>query len=244
MEWIERHRRGESVAVWGELIGRGETLSPAERADAALVARATMARVRDAVNAIVTALAGQGYVFARPTRAFVPPPADIGAVVDAIEGRVGAIPLSLRAAWEVAGSFDLTGSHPDWEAPACLRLPGAVEGPRGVWLTDPLVLYPAAEVYERVVDDDVPRGALPLWPDPLHKAGYSGDPETCVEVPAPSADASLVWPGDAPGAVTPSTLVGYLRWALVEYAGFPGFATLGRAAWPRIEALRALVVAP
>lgn len=235
----ERYRAGDRVEVWVELARLGE-LDGASRAAALEVARATMERVRDSIAAIARELSRRGYVFARPARAWVSPGRDASRLVDAIEVQVGAVPVALRALWEVVGSYDVTGSHPDWPAPACLRLPGAKEGPSGVWLTDPLVLYPVAEVLERVDDDGLPTAGLPLWPDAFHKAGYSGGPETCAVVPAETADAELV--GGAAGV--PASLVGYLRWALGEYGGFPGFAGVGADAWPGVSALRDLVVAP
>jgi len=203
--------------------------------------RGTMTAVRDGVDAIVELLNEQGYAFAHPKRAYLPPAAGAGEIVDAIEARVGPVAPALRAAWEVVGSYDLTGSHPDWPVTACLMLPGANEGPGGVWLTDPLVLYSPADVVARLDDaEEEFRDRIPVWPDAYHKAGYSGSPETCIAVPSSDAQGELI-EGD-PSARRPPTLVRYLRWALTEYGGFPGLETIGPAEWPRLDELRRMVV--
>lgn len=201
----------------------------------------TMTTVRDTVDAIVEVLRSQGYVFAHPKRAFVPPLPGVSREVEAIEARVGPRSPALRAAWETVGSYDLTGSHPDWPVTACLRLPGAKEGPGGVWMTDPIVLYSPADVLQRLDDaEDEFRGRVPVWPDAYHKAGYSGSPETCVAVPSDDPNGELI-EGD-PSAKRPPTLVAYLRWALTDFAGFPGFAELGTEKWPALDDLKKLVI--
>lgn len=201
----------------------------------------TMTTVRDVIDAIVEALRDQGYVFAHPKRAFVAPRAGVSQRVDAIEARVGPIPPALRAAWEIVGSYDLTGSHPDWPVTACLMLPGAKEGPGGVWMTDSIVLYSPTDVLARLDDaEDEFRDRVPVWPDAHHKAGYSGSPETCVAIPSNDPDAELI-EGD-PNAKRPPTLVAYLRWALTNFGGFPGFSEIGADKWPALTASRNLVV--
>lgn len=201
----------------------------------------TMATVRDIVDAIVEVLRSQGYAFAHPQRAYVPPLPGVSREVDAIEARLGPLPPALRAAWEIVGSYDLTGSHPDWPVTACLMLPGAREGPDGVWMTDPIVLYSPADVLERLDDaENEFRDRVPVWPDAYHKAGYSGSPETCVAIPSASDEGDLI-EGD-PSANRPTTLLAYLRWALGEFGGFPGFADIGAERWPGLEGLKRLVV--
>ena len=201
----------------------------------------SMASVRDVVDAIVEVLRSQGYAFAHPKRAFVPPLPGVSRDIDAIEGRIGAVPPALRAAWEVVGSYDLTGSHPDFPVTACLMLPGAKEGPGGVWMTDPIVLYAPADVLSRLDDaEDEFRDRVPVWPDAYHKAGYSGSPETCVAIPSDDPEAELL-EGD-PGAKHPTTLVRYLRRALIDFGGFPGFAEIGADKWPALEELKKLAV--
>ena len=201
----------------------------------------TMITVRDTVDAIVEVLRSQGYAFAHPKRAFVPPLPGVSREVDAIEARVGPLSPALRAAWELVGSYDLTGSHPDWPVTACLMLPGAKEGPAGVWMTDPIVLYSPADVLQRLDDaEDEFRDCVPVWPDAYHKAGYSGSPETCVAIPSDDPNDELI-EGD-PSAKRPPTLVAYLRWALTDFAGFPGFAELGAEKWPALDGLKKLVI--
>ena len=235
VEWRSRHSRGEGAEVWTELRRTG-ALDGAARAEALEVARETMRRVRSAVSAIVDLLTDQGYRFAHPRRTLVAPAPDTEKLIAALEARSGPLPLALRAAWEVVGSFDLTGTHPDWPVTACLMVPGEKEGPGGVWMTDPVVLYAPSEVMARLDDHaDEYDSALPVWPDAFHKAGYSGGPETRAPVGMVTADAELVTGDSNPRG--PRTLVGYLVWALAEWGGFPGFEAMGAKAWPGLETL-------
>jgi hypothetical protein len=48
---------------------------------------------------------------------YLPPGPDIVAYLEEVERRVGLLPLSLRAWYEVVGSVNLMGSHPDFGDP-------------------------------------------------------------------------------------------------------------------------------
>ena len=196
-----------------------------------------MVWARAALEALTAQLTQEGYQFARPARALVGPSTEVAELIAAMEQRVGPIPLAVGLMWSIIGSVDLTGGFPDWETTS-LRLSGGKEGPQ-IWLSDALVIAPPREVLARLEDDPELVG-LPLWPDALHKAGYSGDPETCAEVPSSDVDAILfkeagAWPGGQP-----TTLTRYLRWAIGEHAGFPGLRDCERAK-PRLTRLKARI---
>jgi predicted RNA-binding protein with RPS1 domain len=169
-----------------------------------------MEALRDALTRLVAHLRATNYRFVEAKRAYVPPRAsDLGALAR-LEKKV-VVPSVLSAFWRTVGSVDLRGHHPSWPFSTYLGFAGAREP---VWLTDPLVIGPAAQVIgDALAEGDGPPLALHLAPDALGKAGYS-------------AGASTVWlPQDANDPAlhgTEETLRAHLRRAL-PWAGFPGF---------------------
>ena len=210
-EWLERYRAGERVQVWAEMTAACPDLrETADWDDAVGVARETMTRARTNVERLVDLLPANGYQFRLPfERAFVSPPADIEAQLDAFEVKVGRMPLALRAWFELVGHVDLTGIHPEWE----------FEYPDPLVVAAPLDSL-ASEFDEWQADrgTEWDRGAftLDLAPDALHKADVSGGPPYGLEVPNAGVDGSFL--NERHG----TTFVNYLRIAFV-WGGFPGW---------------------
>jgi hypothetical protein len=194
---------------------------------------------RAALEGLTTQLTEEGYQFARPARALVRPSLELPELIYLIEQRVGPLPLAVGLMWSIIGSVDLTGGCADWPTTS-LRTSGGKEG-SGVWLSDALVIMPPREVLARLEDDPELPG-LPLWPDALHKAGYSGDPETCVELPCSGVEGTLFKEAGTWPATQPTTLTSYLQWAISEHAGFPGLCNCERAQ-PRLARLKSRIPA-
>ena len=99
---------------------------------------------------------------------------------------------------------------------------------------DPLMVYSAEEALDMVSamdgDDDDPM-RIEFAPDALHKANISGGGPYFIQVPQSLADARVE---DAPHNVT---FVEYLRFAILEWGGFPGWEEAA-AAPPELNQLR------
>ena len=74
------------------------------------------------------------YQFRNPDEVFVRPDVDVLVRIAEVESRVGPLPLSLCAWYQIVGSVDFTGSHPDWPE----ELTGAYP--------DPLVVHPSSYI--------------------------------------------------------------------------------------------------
>jgi hypothetical protein len=139
-------------------------------------------------------------------RAHVPAATDITKQIREIEKRVGMLPLSLRAFYEVVGSVDLMGQHPTL-------------APRGGSISsDPLVVYAVQDALadaEQIDSDDDDRHVV-IAPDDLHKANVSGGEPYHIAVPDERADGELL--NERHGLF----FVEYLRLAF-RFGGFPGY---------------------
>ena len=132
MTLLERYCYGERDEVWAELRSTGERVREEPLfSEAQAVLREAMNRVRDNVQTIVGYLESEGYRFGTYQRDNTPfgevephqdfseaplgmPAPDILERIEAFEAKFGAIPLSLRMFWEVVGSVNLVGHHPDF----------------------------------------------------------------------------------------------------------------------------------
>src|SRR6185295_5560194 len=119
------------------------------------------------------------------------------------EEEAGPLPLSLVAFWEVVGSVDFVGMHPEW--------------PNGL---DPLVVIPPdgalSSLYEEGGDEDSAEWFVGLAPDDVHKDNESGGDMYGVALPNPSAD--FVFMNESHNL----PFVSYLRLAILRWGGFPG----------------------
>ncbi len=220
MTYLARYQSGEHEQVWAELTALGEQVRQEFiLSDALAVAYETMSRAGENVRHLVSRLQGIGYQFETSEGSFVrdrrfngvgitkfgpyaPPVDNTKFVLDFMEAETGPWPLSLRAWYEVVGSVDLTGFHPDWPEV----------------YTDPLVLYPIEPTFDGWEDDGGRLGLsiFSIAPDYYHKADVSGGGPYAIQVPDGFADALVLneWHD--------MTLVPYLR-ECFRWGGFPGF---------------------
>ena len=234
---LDRYLAGEHELVWKELTALGEKArSEPHAADALAVAFETMHRVAQNVGVIAERLNALDYRFVYPgsggffglRRAaahepHVPPPADARDGIAQLEELAGgAIPLSLRAFFEVVGEVNLNGDHPAL-APKDSNI-----------APDPLMVCGIEEAIAMIEssdrDDDEPV-LLEFAPDALHKANVSGGGPYAIALPNPVADARVE---DAPQDVP---FVDYLRIAILQWGGFPGWEE-AKAAPAELDRLR------
>jgi uncharacterized protein DUF6745 len=210
----ERYIAGEHTAVWTELVSRGAAVrGDPFAADALAVAYETMSRVERNIRTIVSRLVQLGYEFTTPDGArrkvnnvLVEPDSRTAKRLQRFEKSVGAVPLSLRAFYEVVGSVDLIGRHP--------RLAPAA----GTIAPDPLVIVGIEDAISAIEDDDEgeSESALMLAPDDLHKSNVSGGAPYEIGVPDPAADARVL------NERHDLLFVDYLRLCF-RFGGFPGY---------------------
>jgi hypothetical protein len=124
------------------------------------------------------------------------------------------VPLSLRVWLDEVGGVNLNGTHPEWsfEYPD----PLVVECDLGGVVED----YNYRQESGRLATAGTEKLPLYLAPDYLHKAQVSGGEPYGIELPEAGADA--VWHND--DLHEGATFVAYLRSALLDWAGFPGWA--------------------
>jgi len=221
--YLDRYLAGEHEQVWADLLALG----PAVRdepvySDALAVARETMRRVRHNIELLIPRLRDIGYPFYRygvdvytglsPDEAAEmhrlgpvhgSPAADVRDTIAAIEQKVGGpLPLSLRAFYEVVGTVNLTGRHPEWRI--------------SPYSLDALEVH-SAEVALEGCDEWGPEEIMgvPIAPDEYFKDGYGGAGPYIVRLPDPAADAPLLWERHD------TTFVNYLR-ICFRWGGFPG----------------------
>ena len=181
--FLERYLDGQHEQVWTELVSLGPYVrrEPEYRRQARLVAEETMRRVRENLERLVVELPRVGYVFANPDRVLGPPPTDVGGQVARLEARLGPVPLAFAVFWELVGTVDLSGSHPDWPHE----------------LLDPLMFEASADFFLDTFEDDEDREPgdafeLEFAPDDLHKADISGGAPYAIRVPDPCVDGLVV----------------------------------------------------
>ena len=132
-----------------------------------------------------------------------------------MERRVGPLPLTLCAWYEIVGSVDFTGSHPDW--PDGFR--------RGY--ADPLVVFPGIDALE--YDEESwyrERYEFVIAPDEYHKENVSGGSPYSIPLPDPSGDGLLIHERHK------TTFVDYLR-TCFRWGSFPGWDQLATADRPQ-----------
>ena len=103
----QRYRAGECKQVWHELTAMGEDVrKPDVLPHAMAVVREMMQRCRVNVKRLHTRLQAEHYQFANPEIMFLPPEADILQRIAYLEQRLGPLPLSLCAWYELVGSVN------------------------------------------------------------------------------------------------------------------------------------------
>jgi len=214
---FQRYCAGEHEQVWTELMEyQAKVRQEPLFLEAMQVARETMTRAKKNIELLKNRLVRIGYQFAYPDEVIVPPEPDVAAKIARLERCAGPLPLSLRAWYEIVGSVNFIGAHPEWEARHS---------------NDPLVVDPLAFALEEYREwwescaefgaEEMAPYAVPVAPDEMHKATISGTPPSSVVIyniplPSPTADAVL---REEPHR---TTFVNYLR-TCFRWGGFPGF---------------------
>lgn len=214
-----------SKRVWGELLSLGEGIhqEPISHQVRGVV-YGTMKRVKENVATLIDRLYDLDYQFAYPDEMWVKPNPITSSFLDSIEEQYGLLPRSIRGWYEVVGSVNFMGQHPElnffdqfsyegWDSFHCYP--------------DPLVIAPVQrelpsyflnEVYEESgLEINTPPYALLLAPDAVHKANHSGGGPTQIMLPNPVMDAPLIsdeWDG--------ILFINYLR-TCFKWGGFPGW---------------------
>jgi len=171
---------------------------------------------------------------------FASPSPDTPALLDALEARLGLLPLSLRAWYELVGGVNLVGMYPvdDGESAEGFmnvmqhRARQRVAAPGGdttpaPWSRkhdlDPLWVYPLATAARSVARPWFNDGAhhLELAPDEHFKYLIAGGGSYTVKLPYTAADAPLEYEWHE------TTFVDYLR-TCFRWGGFPGLACASR----------------
>jgi hypothetical protein len=160
------------------------------------------------------------------SRPYVPPDPRAGKLIRRMEKRTGALPLSIRAFYEIVGAVDFNGVHPSLTPPEASTCP------------DPLIVYGPDDVLAELdgwQDEDRP-SQIAVAPDDLHKAGASGGDGYAIAVPDARADGELL------NERHNLFFVDYLRLCF-DWGGFPGYEGLDRDIPPEIEGLRSGLIA-
>jgi len=221
---FDRYVAGEHARVWSELIALGGAVrEDPHAADALAVAYETMGRVDANVRTIIDRLRARGYRFQTPDSSppHVPPGRRSWQAIQKLEKRAGALPLSLRAFYDVVGAVDLSGVHSSL-APA-----------EGSIAPDQLVVYGVDDALAAVDGSEDEEGIrIPVAPDDLHKCGTSGgDP---YEIAAGDLRAD----GEMLNERHRLFFVDYLRLAC-RFGGFPGYEGIESDRPSEIEELSA-----
>ncbi|HET9109226.1 MAG TPA: hypothetical protein VFN78_00235 [Ktedonobacterales bacterium] len=254
--YLERYLAGEHELVWAELQALGAAVREEPlHSEALAVARETMRRVRHNIETLIPRLEASGYEFGYgwvqgrdfpggpPDPVFAPPHPDVARTIAELEDHAGALPLSLRAFYEVVGSVNFVGSPPgawkDWHAVPddvdalyVYSAEAALEGAEA-WqerydsLRNNEWSLPSADE-EDLCDSRayyaLPRECwlVPIAPDEWHKYDISGCGAYEIATPNLAADARLLTERHR------TTFVNYLR-ICFRWAGFPKLERISRA---------------
>jgi hypothetical protein len=238
--YLERYLSGERQQVWDELLARGEQVRAEPLlSDARAVAHETMKRVKANIEVLVTRLLSIGYSFSYqsdPAKTngswwgdsypiYEPPLADVERRLNQLEEKIGPMPRSLRAWYEVVGTINFIGRHEGW--PDIEVIDPMVVCPLG----DDTIAYIEGEYRDWLLDkaegsvtDDWPFG-IEIAPDYWHKACISGGPAYRVQFPCGAADGKLFHEWHK------TTFVNYLR-ICFRWGGFPGFERVAESERP------------
>lgn len=243
----DRYLQGFYQQVYDELLQMSEQMLDASvYAEALLVMRAIMKRVRSNLELLVPRLHGVGYHFGKgfweqfqdlsaeeieviqqDIPIFKAPTPDAPERVKLLEQLVGTLPLSLKCWYEEVGSANLVGAFPAFDA-------RDFRGGHGYGL-DPLFIY-SVEMQIKMVTTYIKGGSWPpglplsLSPDCWYKYGYSGSGAYSIRVPCHAIDAPLLLEWHH------TTLVNYLRLCF-QWGGFPGLEGTNRLSRGEIEFL-------
>jgi hypothetical protein len=202
--------------VWADLVALGaDVRADPHAADAVAVAYETMRRVDANVRTVVQRLTAMQYTFTADPAGHRAPAPTVRKEIAGFEKQFGAMPLSLRAFYEVVGEVNLIGHHP------------ILDPENNAVATDPLVVYAFDEGAVEYDDDEDTPSAITIAPDDLHKANTSGGAPYEMAVPDLRADAAVL------NERHDLFFVDYLRLCF-RFGGFPGYE--GQADVPSVLA--------
>ncbi len=245
--YLDRYLAGEHEQVWDELLALGAAVREQPLyADALAVARETMRRARFNVETIVGKLRKNGYIFEsyRPYRKATS--VDIARITE-LEIRVGLLPLSVRAWYELVSAVDLGGSHPDWprhnwyvpEQMWNSLLEKEEVGMRGKFTN--LISTPLKMLESSVLN------VTDFYFDEYGEMNNDGGSRIGLIIDSANGEAWRINGGAVPDIIAPDlstdgrfrypdwhlapTFVGYLR-KCFRWGGFPGFANVDESLRP------------
>ena len=208
------HRVQQNVrTVVERLTGMGYRFTP--NPGSSSIAGAAVAGLAGMLASLVSSVTHRGGARQAKTAdpaPHVPPTASAQKQVADFEKQFGALPLSLRAFYEVVGEVNLIGRHP------------AIDPPGNPVAVDPLVVYGLdeglVEYDEEDEDGDGEPNAVTIAPDDLHKANTSGGDPYEMAIPDLRADGELL------NERHRLFFVDYLRLCF-KFGGFPGYEAMG-----------------
>ncbi len=255
--FLERYLAGDHIAVWADLMDLRESvrLEPFH-ADALAVAHETMRRAYHNIEHLIERLRSLGYRFGYewwnpdyldmlegdpPPPVYAPPLPDACHHLDALEARVGPVPLSVRAWYEEVGAVNFVGMYPVQDATdpdgfTCYvqftrsggmgkhrRYESQIENVPFAHDLDPLFVDTLEHVLRHfeVTLSHGRKSELDLAPDEWLKYGVSGGGPYVIAMPNPAADAPLAYEWHD------TTFVDYLR-TCFRWGGFPGLECKAR----------------
>ena len=171
--------------------------------DAAMVARVMMSRVRSNLTMLTARLKIMGYQFVdgfwdkanygplsreeeikldQRYPIFAEPPAETPQLLNALEQRIGTLPLTLKWWYQQIGSVNLIGTFPATKEREELS---DILDPLLDYLLDEVTEYFGSNTSSKDLDE------MPLAPDSALKYGYSGSGPYSTKIPCKAFDASI-----------------------------------------------------
>lgn len=203
--FLDRYLDGNYVSVWNDLCDLGKNVrNDPYLGDATSVALETMNRVKSNITTILERLNEQKYLFEDPLELQLNAN-ERSKIIDDIENRIGAIPISLCAFWKVVGSVSFLS---DFESDYWKSLYMGNIYPDPLFVEPPRT--PNTENWWRY------KYYLALAPDFYHKQNVSGGGPYSIALPCSSFDTKFR------GEPNDLNFVEYLRLAILDFGGFPG----------------------
>lgn len=202
--YYKRYQQGLCQEVYDELVALPEQVfDESIYQDAAAVGRVMMSRVRSNIAMVVVRLKIMGYHFVdgfwdkenygplsqeeevrldQCYPIFAEPPAETPALLNALEQRIGMLPISLKCWYQQIGSVNLIGTFP-----------ATNEREQLSDILDPLLIYSLKEITEYFSADISSEGIdeMPLAPDGALKYGYSGSGSYSVNLSYKAFDTQI-----------------------------------------------------
>jgi hypothetical protein len=200
--WLSRYQNGLQKEVWAEMLNLGARIrEPNVLPFAVAVVRETMKRCRENIERLFNSLKEADYSFEYPNEIFVPPSLNVIEKISELEQKVGIIPLSICAWYEIVGSVNF------------------IADPESEWTEDypdPIYVSDFGYIFEYNKENWSRHFyKISISPDDYHKADVSGG--TPYEVSLPNLSVDALFENEKRN----TTFVDYMRIAFANN-GFPG----------------------